>query len=72
VIKKHALVKELEARFLAEEKLPYAAALKLFEAMWDEGVLLGVLPPADPHEGLAVDLRIARVLNSCSRDCSPA
>jgi hypothetical protein len=46
-----------------EEKLSFSKALALFEAMWKEGVALGVLPPKDPLEGIEVDIRIARILN---------
>jgi len=70
MIKNPHLVKELEAEFLSREKLPYKKALHIFESLWREGVTLGVLPPDDPSEGLEVDLRIAKVLNSCSRNSS--
>jgi hypothetical protein len=70
MIKKPHLVKDLEAEFLAREKLPYKKALHIFESLWREGITLGVLPPDDPSEGLEVDLRIAKVLNSCSRNSS--
>jgi hypothetical protein len=46
--------------------LSYGQSLKLLAAMWDEGVALGVLPPADPWEGVDVDISIARALNACS------
>ena len=60
-----------DARFLAEfdreqirtETLTYAEALAFFEAMWREGLALGVLPLEDPLEGIEVDIRIARILN---------
>jgi hypothetical protein len=42
----------------------------LLDAMWKEGVSLGVLPPKEPLEGLDVDIRIAKVLNSCLRNSS--
>ena len=71
MIKNHHLLQKLEKKFISQEKLPYKKSLRLFEAMWEEGVLLGVLPPADPSEGLEVDIRIARILNSCSRNFSP-
>ena len=71
MIKNPHLVRELEAEFLAREEMPYRKALHIFESLWQEGVTLGVLPPEDPSEGLEVDLRIARVLNSCSRNSSP-
>ena len=71
MIKNHHLLRKLEKEFISQENLPYPKSLRLFEAMWEEGVLLGVLPPGDPAEGLDVDIRIARILNSCSRNSSP-
>lgn len=71
MIKNHQLLQELEKKFNSQERMPYWKSLRLFEAMWAEGVFLGVLPPRDPSEGLDVDIRIARVLNSCSRNSSP-
>ena len=46
--------------------LSHGHSLNLLTALWEEGVALGVLPPADPLEGIAVDIRIAQTLNSCS------
>jgi hypothetical protein len=54
---------EFEKTLLRSEKPDYAAALQIFEAMWKEGVALGVLPLEDPLEGIDVDIRIARILN---------
>jgi hypothetical protein len=36
---------------------------RLFEALYREAVELGALPPADPLEGIDVDLRVARAVN---------
>jgi hypothetical protein len=41
----------------------YFQSLKIFEALYEEARRLGALPPADPLEGIEVDLRIARALN---------
>lgn len=49
-----------------EGRPDHGKALDLFTALWEEGRSLGVLPPADPMEGIETDLRIARILNSCS------
>ena len=35
--------------------------------MWNEGLKFGVLPSKDPLEGIDVAIRIAKVLNSCSK-----
>jgi hypothetical protein len=59
------LVREFDDRFVATSRLSHAQALALFEAMWEEARQLGVLP-GDPWEGLEVDLRIARILSTCS------
>ena len=71
MIKDSRLVREVERAFIAREQIPYRQALRLFEAMWEEGVSLGVLPPEDPMEGLEVDFRMARILNSCSKASLP-
>ena len=49
----------------SETKRSAEQSLQLVTAMWKEGVVLGVLPPSDPWEGIDVDVRIARILNSC-------
>jgi len=41
----------------------YAANLRVFTALWEEARTLGVLPLADPLEGIANDIRLAEVLN---------
>ena len=41
----------------------YFQNLKIFEALYEEARRLGALPPADPLEGIDVDIRIARALN---------
>jgi len=50
-----------------EGRLDHSQALEIFSRLWEEGRALGVLPPADPLEGIETDLTIARILNSCSR-----
>lgn len=67
MIKDNAYLKNFENELISKQKLPYEKALKIFEAMWEEGVSLGVLPPKDPLEGIEVDIRVAKILNSCSK-----
>ena len=45
-------------------------ALQLYEAMWKEGVTLGILPLSDPLDGIEVDIDLARVLN-CLKNSLP-
>lgn len=63
MIKNGKLLAEFERECIRSEKSDYLESLKLFEEMWKEGVLLGVLPLKDPLEGIEVDLRIAWILN---------
>jgi len=63
MIKETKLLAEFEESELRKEKPDYASALRLFEAMWKEAMLLGVLPLKDPQEGIEVDIKIARILN---------
>jgi hypothetical protein len=50
-----------------EGRLDHGQALQIFAHLWEEGLALGVLPPADPLEGIETDIALARILNSCSR-----
>jgi len=63
LIKNPDILKRFEREVIKKEKLSFEHALAIFEAMWKEGVNLGVLPPKDPLEGIEVDIRIARILN---------
>lgn len=63
MIKNYDILEDFEKERIKKEKLTFEEALKLFEAMWQEGIDLGVLPPRDPLEGIEVDIRIARILN---------
>jgi len=66
MIKNPGLFKEFENTFImGDEKLTFDSSIKLFTYMWKEGLKLGVLPPREPLEGIEVDIRIAKTLNSC-------
>ncbi|OGQ56742.1 MAG: hypothetical protein A3J24_08055 [Deltaproteobacteria bacterium RIFCSPLOWO2_02_FULL_53_8] len=68
MIKNAGLVRAMEDAFLREEGgVDHVSALKLFSGMWEEAVALGVLPMKDPLEGIEVDIRVAAILNSCSK-----
>jgi hypothetical protein len=67
MIKDVAAFQEFEDSVIRNRKLPHPQAFKLLESMWQEGVALGVLPPKDLLEGVEVDIRISRILNSCSK-----
>ena len=72
MIKNSATLKKFEDEFMRTSgPLPFKKALRLFTAMWKEAVALGAFPPKDPLEGIEVDIRIAKILNSCSKKTCP-
>jgi hypothetical protein len=59
--------REFETALLRKEKIDIKRNFKIVEALYQEAVALGVIPPKDPLEGLDVDLRIAEVVNRVSK-----
>ena len=46
-----------------KERLNISRNFRIVEALYEESVVLGVIPLKNPLKGLAVDIRIARVIN---------
>ena len=65
--RRNVILEEFERELVARDSLTYEQKLKIYEAMWNEAVSLGVLPPEDPMEGIEVDIKIAKTLNSVCR-----
>ena len=53
-----------ERELIRREKPDLKRNFKIIEALFQEAVDLGVFPLKDPLEGLEVDIRIAKVVNS--------
>ncbi len=60
--------RKFEIEILRNEKLDTRKKFKIVEALYKEAVALGVFPLKDSLEGLEVDIRIAKVINSVSKD----
>ena len=58
-----ARLAEFEDRLIRETPVDWAANFRLFAAMVQEARTVGALPPADPLEGIEVDIRLARALH---------
>ena len=72
MIKDSKKLKTFEDNFIRNEgNLSYDQAVRIFTYMWNEAVSLGIFPPKEPLEGIEVDIKIARVLNSCLKNSSP-
>lgn len=71
MVKNGHILKELEDSFARSEgQIPQKKAFKIFSAMWEEAMYLGKIPFPDPLEGIEVDIKMARILNSCSKKSS--
>ncbi len=63
MIQHRALVDAFERELVRREVPNYFKNLKIVEALYNEARALGALPPADPLDGIEVDVHLARVLN---------
>ena len=59
---------EFEIELLRIGKLDLKKKFKILEALYKEAVALGVFPLRNSLEGLDVDIRIAKVVNSVSKN----
>ena len=48
-------------------RLSFLQALKIFQGMWNEAKMLGAFRSKNLLEGIDKDIKMARVLNSCSK-----
>jgi len=64
MIKDPALVRSFENSLSKREKPEFARNLRVFEALYLEARVLGVLPLKDPLDGIDADIHLAGVLNA--------
>jgi len=64
MIKNNKLLEQFERDLKKREKADYHQNLKIFEGMYKAAVYLKAIPAKDPLEGIQVDIKIARVINS--------
>jgi hypothetical protein len=57
-------LQKFELDFLKKERAHVVRNLHIAEALYREAVALGAIPLKNPLDGIEVDLRIARVVNS--------
>lgn len=56
--------RKFEIEFVRKERVNIEKNFRLVEALYREAVTLGVLPPKNPLDGIEVDLKIAKAVNS--------
>lgn len=67
MIKNKKLLEKFENDLMKKEKFSYQQALKIYEALWIEAKNLKVLPLKNPMKGFDTKIKIAKILNSCSK-----
>ncbi len=65
MVKNFKILDELKHNEIKTQRLTYFRALEIFEAMWREALTLGALPLKDFMEDVEVDIKVAKILNSC-------
>ena len=64
MIKNDKRLQEFERKLLKKEKVDIMQNFKIVEALYKEAVALGIFPLKNPLEGLEIDIKIAKVVNS--------
>ncbi len=64
MIKDRKYWEEFERKVSENSKPDYQTNLKIFEELLAYAKSVGKFPPLDPLEGIEVDIRIAKILNS--------
>lgn len=71
MVKNSLLLREFEYLFQKKEgRLSFEKAMEIFTSLRQEVKDLKIIPLKDPLEGIEVDIRIAKILNSCSKNSS--
>ena len=57
-------LQELDRELLKKEKVDIKQNFRIAEALYREAIALGAIPLKDPLDGLEIDMKIAKVVNS--------
>ena len=64
---KNAEFQKFEMELVSKEKVDNIRNLQIVDALYNEAIALGIIPLKNPLEGLEVDIKIAKVINSASK-----
>ena len=56
-----------EKKMIEQENLNIRQKFKIINALYEEAIALGALPLKNPLEGIDIDIKIVRVVNSVSK-----
>ncbi len=67
MVKNAGKLRELEAARAMAEKVDVEQNLRILDALYEEAVMLGALPPKDPLEGIEDKVYLALTINGIRR-----
>ncbi len=67
MIRNYKSLKKFEKKLVSKTKSNYRTNLKIYEALYNEAVALKIFPLRNPLEGIEVDIKVAKYLNSIGR-----
>jgi len=65
MIKNQKDFQNFENDYLKKRNLSYKEKLQIYESLYKEALLLKVIPGENPMEGIEINIRLAKILNSC-------
>lgn len=67
MVKNPKKLRAFEAERTKAEKVDAEQNLRILDALFEEALMHGALPPKDPLEGIEVKIRIAKAVNRVQR-----
>ena len=63
MIRNAKMLRAFEDRLLLEDSSSHEQRVAVFQALLEHAKRLGAMPPANPLEGIEIDIRMAEVIN---------
>jgi hypothetical protein len=67
MVKNAKKLQAFEAERIRAEKVDVEQNLRILDALYEEALMLGALPPKDPLEGIEIKIRVAKAVNNVQR-----
>lgn len=67
MVKNTKKLQAFEAARIGAENVAVEQNLRILDALYEEALMLGALPPKDPLDGIEVKIRIAKAVNNVHR-----
>jgi hypothetical protein len=67
MVKNCETLQAFKAERIRSEKVDVEQNLRILDALYEQALMLGALPPKDPLEGIEVKIRVAKAVNNVQR-----